>query len=396
MNKSKIKTEIFLKIQLCLFCIFFSFFCLYSCDHQKTKQPVKLNPADVTVLELTPVNLPIATSFIAEIKSSHQVEIMPRVSGFLEKVVYKEGAFVKKGDLLYIIDSKPFKAQLAADKAEAQQKEAEKWIAKANLDRIRPLTEKNAASKSDLDNAIGRLRTAEASLLKAMANVEKAELNLSYTQITSPINGLAGKSLIQEGSYINSGSSQSKLTTITTMDPLWVEFSISQNQMLKNKKEISEGSVISPGRNLYEIEVEFPDGKIYPYIGRFNFFEPTFNDKTGTFTARIEIPNPDGELIPGMFVTARIKGAYRPNVILVPQKAVQQTSKGHIVYVVNNKNIAEIRHVVAGDWNGNDWIINHGLNKGERLIVDGFQRLMPGAPVNPTSIEKSENKSENK
>lgn len=395
MNKSKIKTEIFLKIQLCLFCIFFSFFCLYGCDRQKTKQPAKLNPADVTVLELTPVDLPITTSFIAEIKSSHQVEILPRISGFIEKVVYKEGNFVKKGDLLYIIDSKPFKAQLAANKAEVQQKEAEKWIAKANLDRIRPLAEKNAASKSDLDNAVGRLRTAEASLLIAMAKLEKSELDMSYTQITSPINGIAGKSLIQEGSYITSGSMQAKLTTITAMDPLWAEFSISQNQMLKNRKEVREGAVISPGKSLYEIEIEFPDGKIYPYTGRFNFFEPTFNDKTGTFTARIEIPNPEDELAPGMFVTARIKGAYRPNVVLVPQKAVQQTANGHIVYVVNNKNIAEIRHVVAGEWSGQDWIINQGLNKGEKIIVEGFQKIMPGTPVNPINMEKSD-KSEKK
>jgi membrane fusion protein, multidrug efflux system len=350
------------------------------CTEKKSPQP-SLQAAQVTAETLTPVNVPLEPSFIADVQSSHQVDIVARVSGFLERIAYREGSQVDKGEILFEIDPKPLAAQLASEKAQLERSRAEHWIAKVNLDRIRPLAEKNAASKSDLDAAVGRLRTAEASMAQAQARVDKAVLDLSYTTIRSPIRGIAGEALAREGAFLTAGTTDARLTTVTRMDPAWVEFSVTQNQFLKMRGEVSRGSVVSPQIAAYEIEVELSDGQSYPQTGRFDFAEPTFNPKTGTFQVRVELPNPQGVLVPGMAVRAKVKGAFRPEAIVVPQKAVQQTANGHIVYIVNAKNEAEIRPVVVGEWVGQNWVIDQGLQAGERLIVDGFQRLAPGVPV---------------
>lgn len=354
--------------------------CLFGCDAPKTQQ-TSSNRTEVVALTLKPKNVSMTPGFVAEVKSSHQVDIVARVSGFLDRIAYKEGSLVNVGDELFKIDPKPFQAQLAAEMAELERSNAEIWIAKANLNRIQPLAQKNAASKSDLDNAIGRVRTAETMLAQAKARVEKAKLDLSYTTIQSPIRGIAGTALVREGTFLASGTPNAKLTSVTMMDPIWVEFSVTQNQHLKMRNEVARGSIVSPESKAYEIEVEFNDGQRYAHTGRFIFADPTFDPATGTYQVRVQLPNPEGQLIPGMFVRARIKGAFRPDAIVVPQKAVQQTAKGHIVYIVNKENQAEIRPVRVGDWVGQDWIIDEGLQAGDRLIIDGFQRLAPGAPV---------------
>jgi len=351
------------------------------------KEPPKaaLPPQEVTAMTVTPKTVPATFEYVAQAESSHQVEIVARVSGFLEKILYREGQVVKEGQVMFQMDPKPFQAQVNASKGEVENRKAQLWTAKANLDRIKPLAEQDAASKSDLDNAIGSVQSAEAATYSAQANLDKAQLDLSYTIIKSPFTGVSSKALLREGSYLSASGSASKLTYVAKLNPLWIDFNISQNQRAKLVQEVKEGLITFPKDKDLEVELELSDGTRYPHRGKVNFADPSFSKETGTFLVRAEVPNPKEDLRPGMFVKAFLKGAVRPNAMVVPQKAVQQTANGHTVYVINPKELAEIRPVIVGEWIGEDWIINKGLKAGDRVIVEGFQRLAPGAPVKVVS-----------
>ncbi len=348
----------------------------------KKEQPkAVMPPTEVVAVTVQPKTVPAVFPFVAQIQSSHQVDVMARVNGFLEKISYREGEPVRQGQVLFQLDKKPFVAAAEAAKADVEIKKSQLFTAKASLDRIKPLADQNAASKSDLDNAIGSYKSAEASLQQSKANYDKALLDLSYTTITSPVSGVAGQSLIREGGYIAAGSSSAKLTYVAKLDPVWVDFSVSQNGQASMRQAVEKGEIARPKNDHYTVELELSDGTRYPQVGVVNFADPSFNKDTGTYLVRAEIANPKGVLRPGMFVKAYLKGATRPNAITVAQRAVQQTSNGHIVFVANDKGLAEARPVVVGEWIEQDWIITQGLMAGDKVIVDGFMKLAPGAPV---------------
>jgi len=186
---------------------------------------------------------------------------------------------------------------------------------------------------------------------------------------------------MREGAYITTTGPSSSLTYVAQLDPIWIEFSVSQNAMAKTKQEAKQGLVKLPDNNSYQVEVELSDKARYPHKGKLSFADPSFNQNTGTFLVRAEIPNPDGTLRPGMFVKANIQGAVRPNALLVPQKAVLQSPNGQIVFVVGKEGKAEVRPFMVGEWVGEDWVINKGLQSGDQVIVDGYMRLAPGMPV---------------
>ena len=348
-----------------------------------TKEPAKppLAATEVVAVTVEPKTVPATFPFVAQIQSSHQVDVMSPVSGFLEKISYKEGDAVRKGQVLFQIDRKPFQAQVNSVKGELESRKAQLWTAKASLDRIRPLADQNAASKSDLDTAIGNFKSAEAGLQQAKANLEKAQLDLNYTTIRSAVNGVAGQSLMRQGAYIAAGSSSAKLTYVAKLDPAWVDFSVSQNDQDRLHQEVQKGQLLPPKDSRFTVELELANGVRYPTTGVVNFADPSFSKETGTFLVRAVISNPKGELRPGMYVKAHLKGAQRPNALVVPQKAVQQSPNGHVVFLVDNKGLAEVRPVTVGDWLGNDWIISQGLKPGDRIIVEGFMKLAPGMPV---------------
>ncbi len=349
----------------------------------KTPPPV----AEVVAVAVTPKTVPITSPFVAQVESSHQVEIVARVNGFLEKILYREGDVVKAGQVLFIMDQKPFKAQVNAARGEVENRQAQLWTAKANLDRIQPLAAQDAASKSDLDNAVGAVKSAEAAVYEAKSRLEKAELDLSYTTIKSPVNGVSGQALMREGAYLSPVAS--KLSYVARLDPIWINFSVSQNEMATNQQEVAKGRLSVPKNMNYDVEVELSDGTRYPHTGKLSFADPSFSQQTGTFLVRAELPNPKGVLRPGMFVKVHVKGAVRPNAVVVPQKAVQQTANGHVVYLANDKGQAELRPVMVGDWVGDEWVINQGLKGGDKIIVEGFQRLAPGAPVKVITPEEA-------
>lgn len=355
---------------------------------KKVEQKTVMPPTEVVAVTIQPKTVPAEFPFVAQIQSSHQVDIMARVSGFLEKISYREGEPVKQGQVLFQLDRKPFVAAADAARAEVETRQSQLWTARATFNRIKPLADQNAASKSDLDNAIGNVKTAEAGLQQAKANYDKALLDLSYTTITSPVSGVSGQSLMREGGYIAAGSDSAKLTYVAKLDPAWVDFSISQNEQAKMQQEVESGRIARPKDNRYTVQLELSDGSRYPLAGVVNFADPTFNRDTGTYLVRAEILNPKALLRPGMFVKAWLKGAAHLNALLVPQRAVQQTSNGHVVYVANDKGLAEMRLVVAGDWIGQDWLINQGLKAGDKVIVDGFMKLGPGSPVKLVTPEE--------
>ncbi len=351
---------------------------LTACKKEEVKAP--LAPVEVQAVKVKSQTVPVTVSFVAQVESSHQVEIMARVNGFLDKILYQEGDVVKQGQKLFLMDQKPFIAQVEAARGALSNNQAQLWTAQANLNRIKPLAELDAASKSDLDNAIGSVKSAEAAVHTARARLEQAELDLSYTVIKAPVAGVTGEALVREGTYLTAGLG-GHLSYVAQVDPIWVNFSISQNQLDASRSQQAAGLLIPAPNHEYDVELELSEGDKYPHSGKLSFVDPSFNTETGTFLVRAALPNPEAKLHPGMFVKATLTGATRPNALVVPQRAVQQTSNGHVVYVVSNKGTVEIRPVVVGDWVEQDWIITKGLNSGDQVVTDGFQRLAPGAPV---------------
>ncbi|SEA04028.1 efflux RND transporter periplasmic adaptor subunit [Nitrosospira multiformis] len=336
--------------------------------------------AEVTAVSIEPRDTPIELEFVAETRSSRHVEIRARVSGFLDKRLYTEGEVVQAGQKMYQMDRKPFEAALQSAEGQFAQQQARLQVAEATLRRVRPLAEKNALSKKNLDDATGAVQQASAAVLAAEGEVRTAKLNLSYTTIRSPLHGLASFSLKHEGSYLSPGEG-GLLTYVDQIDPIWVIFSVSENQMLKYRSEIERSLLKFPPLNRFEVQITLANGALFPNVGHIDFSEPSFSEETGTFLVRTQFINPGGVLRPGQFVRVHLKGAVRPNSILVPQRAVLQGAKSHYVWVINKEGKVERRDVEAGDWQGEGWFINHGLVVGERVVVDGAVRLSPGSTV---------------
>jgi membrane fusion protein (multidrug efflux system) len=283
---------------------------------------------------------------------------------------------------MFQLDPKPFQAQLNAAKGELDSQQARLATAEVTYGRVKPLAEQDALPQTDLDRAKGELDAAKAAVFSARAKVEEAQLNLGYATITSPLTGVASRALQRQGAYVNSLAESANLTYVAALDPIWVNFSISQNQMARYNELQDKGQMVPPKGDNFDVELVLPGGQVYPRRGKIGFTDPSFSQDTGSFLVRAVIPNPKFDLRPGMFVTARIIGAMRPDAIVVPQLAVQQGSNGHLVYVVNANGAAEIRPVVVGDYYGEkDIVIQTGLAKGDRVVVDGVLKVVPGQPV---------------
>ncbi len=337
-------------------------------------------PTPVTVVEIKPENTPATFEFTGKTASSRQVEIRARVEGYLDKIAYEEGSLVKNGQLLFQLDPSQFKAALASAKAELAQREALLTNANLTLKRVRPLAKQNALSQQDLDNAIANQLSAQAQVKSAQAQVDQAQLNLGYTTIKSPLNGLSGSSNFREGSLITPGAN-SLLTTIVQLNPMWVNFGIGENEVLKIQSQEQAGQLKGPGIKKVDIELILADGSIYPQKGRITFVDPVVNADTGTYNIRAEVANPDNALRPGQFMRVRIQGVFRPGAIMVPQRSVMQGPNGKFVFVVGPDDTAQPKPIQAGDWYGDQWIITSGLTSGDRVVIDGAVRLQPGAPV---------------
>ena len=344
-------------------------------------------PAEVTTLTVQPTSYPVSFEYVGQGVGSKDAEVRARVTGIVEKRLYEEGATVKAGQPLFQIDPRPYQAQLASAEAEIARAQAEKSRAVREVQRLRPLAERKAIGQKEADDAQSQAELADAAIKAAEANATEARLNLSYTRVTAPISGITDRADVSEGSLAN--ANQTLLTKISQVDPIWVTFSISENERLKLERARTEGKLRTPNGVGYQVEIRLADGSKFPRTGRINFTDARVNPQTGTSELRATIPNADGALRPGQFVRVVLRGAERPDAIAVPQVAVMEGPQGKFVYVVgkNDKgmDVATPRPIVAGEWTTvegrNLWLIDSGLNAGDVIIVDGIAKLMPGAPI---------------
>lgn len=355
---------------------------LISACSKQSAEDQQRPPVNVTVIKIEPKDVPVTSTFDGQTQSSRQVQIYARVDGFLDKRVYTEGSLVKEGQVLFLQDARPFKAQLDAAVGALAAQKARLMTAQQNLARVKPLVALNALSQKDLDDAVGTEKSAVAAVETARANVEQAQLNLGYTTIRSPLTGRSSFARVQDGAYI--GAQNNFLTYVEQVDPIYVNFSLSENTILSLESQRESGKLLVPKDDDYQVEVTLANGKVYSQVGRITFANADFNQETGTYLLRATLPNPQGELRSGQFVRVDIKGAIRPNAILVPQQAVLQGAKGHFVIVVDKDSKAQIRPVEVGSWYGDHWFIENGLQAGDVVVVDGMVRLAPGMVVKAT------------
>lgn len=347
---------------------------------QQMPPPYVPPPVEVTTLTVTPRDVPVALQYVGQSESSRQVEIRARVDGYLQKKFYTEGVIVRQGAPLFQIDPRPL--QVAADSAAAavQDKENQTRNARQTLERLQLLVAENAVSRKDADDALALQKTAEAGLAASRAEQARAGMNLSYAHITSPLTGLAGRANLAEGSYINPAAN-GLLTTVAQIDPIWVNFSVSENEWLRFGDEAKRGTLRLPQNLDFDVEMILSDGGTLPARGKINFASPAIDTQTGTYAIRATFPNADLSVRPGQFVRVRLNGAVRPGAILVPQRAVMQGQTGKFVYVVNHNSQAESRPVEVGDWHGDEWFITAGLKGGEQIVVGGVVKVQPGAQL---------------
>jgi membrane fusion protein (multidrug efflux system) len=361
---------------------------LAGCSGDKAAGPAAPQAVPVGVITLQATDVPNVAEFVGETESSQEVEIRARVEGFLESIKYREGALVSKGDVLFQMDRKPFEAELAATRAELQAQQARLGTASANLKRVVPLAAEDALSQKDLDDAQGTRDAAVAAVEGARSRVQQAELNLGYTTIQSPVTGVTSFARKQPGSFIAPGP-DSLLTYVSALDPMRVNFSVSENEQLRFTKLIEQGKLRLADERKYTVKIVLADGTVVPAPGHITFGDASFNKETGTFLVRAELPNKDGMLRPGQFVRVLMSGAYWVDAIQVPQRAVMQGPQGNFVWIVDAESKAEFRPVSVGPLTGDQWLIAEGLKDGERIVVDGGLKLAPGVPVKALSPEEA-------
>jgi membrane fusion protein (multidrug efflux system) len=315
---------------------------------------------------------------VAQTEGAKEVEIRPRVGGILLKRNYSEGETVKVGQSMFLIDPVPYQIALQQARASLSAQQAKLDQSMREENRLKGLLESQSISQREYDNSMTDRATAKASVQLAQAQVREAELNLSYTQVTSPIDGVSGRFQFSEGALVAANSSL--LTTVVQTSPIWVRFSFSDS-------EISLLGGHLNASNVKKISIILPDGSQYSENGKLNFASSQIDPKLGTLQLRASFENKDHRLLPGQFVRARITTGTRNGVFLVPQTSVLTGDQGKFVFIAekneDGKFIANVRPIQEGGWQGDNWIILSGLNEGDQVIADNLIKLRPGVPVNP-------------
>lgn len=360
-------------------------FLLSGCGEEQ-KQGGEMPPPDVKVVTLKAAPLTVSTELPGRTSAYRIAEVRPQVGGIILKRNYKEGSDVKEGESLYQIDPAPFQATLNSAQAELAKARANAELARLTVNRYKPLLGTNYISRQDYDEAVSTHAQAQAAVRAAQAAVQTAQINLNYTKVTSPISGLSGKSNVTEGALVATGQSQ-PLTLVQQIDPIYVDVTQSSDDYLRLKHEIASGAV-DKEQGKVAVSLVTAENKDYTHKGYLEFSDVTVDETTGSITMRAVFPNPQESLLPGMFVRARVDEGVRPDAILVPQQGVIRTAKGGaVVNVVNAKNEIEVRPVTVGQAYGNKWLVTAGVNNGERVVVEGFQKIKQGAVVKATEVD---------
>lgn len=356
------------------------------CETNHAQQ--QLPPQEVIFSEALQRDLPIYVAAIGQTRGSKEVQIMSRVPGFIQSQDYKDGSIVKPGQLLYSIDPKPFQAALAQAKGQLAQAQAQHEQAKNDVVRYQPLAAEDAISKQQLDNALSSEHAAAASVEAARANVQSAEINLNYTKIYSPVAGLAAISNVTVGSLVGNGQN-TILTTVSTAHPIRVRFPISEREYLDYRKRIPNERAAQNSRP--DIHMTVADGTRYRYPGRLTAAEALIDPSTGTLTLEAEFPNPDLILRPGQYARIQIESQVLHGAILVPQRAIQEIQGAYSVAVIDPENKIEMRPVQLGPLIGSLCVVENGLKAGDRVVIEGIQKVRSGAIVKPKSAVSEAN-----
>jgi membrane fusion protein, multidrug efflux system len=331
----------------------------------------------VSVITVQPTSVPMSVEAVAQTEGASEVEIRPRVGGIILKKLFEEGAPVKAGQVLFQLDPAPFQIALEQAKAAAAGQGARITQTSRESARLKDLLATQSISQREYDNATSDSSISQAGMMQAQANIKVAQLNLSYTRVTAPVSGVAGRFQYSEGALVQAGTSL--LTTIIQTSPIWVRFSLSESELK------SLGGHVN-AQNVSEVSLILPDGSEYAQKGKLNFTANQINPSLGTQELRATFQNADKQLLPGQFVRARVTTGSHEGVFLVPQAAISTGEQGTFVFIVNDKNQAERRPVTVGEWQGADWIILSGLNAGDKVITDNLIKLNmmpPGASVAP-------------
>ncbi len=347
---------------------------LAACGKGGDQAPPPMQAMPVSVIEVQPTSVPISTETVAQTEGAKEVEIRPRVGGILLKRMYEEGAAVKAGQAMFLIDPVPYQIALSQARAQLAQQKAHIEQTRREADRLKGLLATQSISQREYDNAVSENSVAVATVQQAEASVREAELNLSYTTVTAPVSGISGRFQFSEGALVSQNTSL--LTTIVQLSPIWVRFSLSDNELAELGGHLDESSV-------KQVSLILPDGSEYKQKGKLNFAASQIDPALGTQQLRATFDNADKKLLPGQFVRARIVTGQKDGVFLIPQVAVQTSDQGKFVYVVNEKNEATVHPVEVGEWKGQDWVIYSGIKAGDKVIVDNLIKVRPGAPVAP-------------
>ncbi|MFB0584156.1 efflux RND transporter periplasmic adaptor subunit [Aeromonas salmonicida] len=345
-------------------------------------------PVPVVVAEAKLTDVPLTTEMVGETAGYREIEVRSRVNGILLERTYVEGQPVTAGQELFLIDPAPYKVALEQAKGALAQEQARFNKARADRDRIIPLFKRQVVSRKDYDDTIANYEAAIASRQAAQATVKEAELNLSYTQVTAPIDGMASKSSQSEGSLISTNANSSLLTTITQYNPLYVNFSYSEQDRLNFETSVRKGVIEAKDTTNWRTHIRLADGSVYPQAGKLNFSDNRVDPQTGTIRARAIFDNKEGVLLPGQFVRLTIDLGIRKNAIVVPARAIVQSQADRMVMVVDGDDKVVPRPVRLGPAIAEGVLIESGLDAGERYIVEGLMKARPGSIVKPVSAQE--------
>ena len=344
-------------------------------------QAIAAPAPQVTVVEVHSGRVPIEYEYAARVEASREVEVRAQASGILLRRDFNEGAAVKAGDLLFEIDPRPYEAELAVQRARLQQAKARLSQATRDASRTMRLFERGTVSEKTRDDALSEKELAAAEVAAAEAQVRLAELNVSYTKVRAPISGITGQEHVPEGSLIGTTADTSLLTRITQVDPVYVNFSVSEGELARARTLLEAQGLWRQADELVSVHIEFGDGQLYPEVGKIDFASTGLDPETGTLRLRAVVANPEHRLLPGQFVRAIVTGISLPDAIVVPHEAVMQGPQGQFVYTVDSEGNAEIRPVALGREIKDGWIVESGLRDGDRVVSEGVVKVRPGAPV---------------
>jgi len=368
--------------------LFSSSLILVSCSSDEQS---KLFVPEIPVYKITAEDVPIYQEFVGQVYGLKDISIRARVEGFLEGIYFDEGRGVKKGQMLYKIESQPFEADVAAKMSLLAESKTMLVNAESELNRIRPLAEINAVSQSDLDAAVARFEASQASVEAAEANLRASQIQLSYTKIKSPISGVIGKTKAKVGDFVGREPNPVILNVVSRIDIILVEFFLTESEYLIVAREVYKN------KELEEVEREEPylelilsDGSVHNHKGKVEFIDREVDPTTGSILLQASFPNPEYLIRPGQF--ARINASVRTikNGILIPQRSVMEMQGIHNVYVINNENKVELRRITVGPTIDSFWLVKEGLKNGEKVVYEGLQKVKPGMTVNPvlTKVER--------